>query len=335
MKFPRSPYLAADPRLRLRYLSASVLALALFAGLASPANATIDNTATATGSPPSGPDVTDDSNTVLVPVAGAGPQLVVTKTLTGVNDVTDVGVYDDGDTITFNISIANTGNVTMYNVAPVETGVGNGITFNGTAGDNSFGAYLPATATIAPGASQVYTVTYTMTDSDAYRAAGIANGVSNTASATGNIGAPGGALIDQVTDVTEDTELATVPATPRIEVTKAFTLVKGGGNLDPAAEVNDTIEYVYTAVNTGNVQLTDVSITDDHENGEAGAATITPGAVVTTNTTNENLVSDGPVGTSDDTTSGAASGSYDIMRPGATVSFEYDHTVGQPEFDDQ
>jgi uncharacterized repeat protein (TIGR01451 family) len=310
-----------DPRRRFRLWGTVAVAALLISAQASPAFANIDNTATAKGTPPTGPDVTA-TDTESVPVAPADPQLVVTKTFVSVNDVVDPGVIAAGDTISYSISIQNTGTITIFNVAPSDPGP----LFNAVAGTGSFGSYSPATATLAPGASQVYTVTYTMTNSDAFRAAGITNGVTNTAGATGNVGSSGGAAITSG-DVTSGSSQGTIPATPRISVSKNFTLTKGSGNTHADAEEGDTINYTYQVVNTGNTTLTGVQISDDHENGQSGAVVVTPPTI-----TGETLGPDGPVGTSSDA---ATNGVYDTLVAGGTVTFSYAHLVGQPEFNDQ
>ncbi len=323
MKFPRSHHLASDPRLRLRYLSASVLALALFAGLASPANATIDNTATATGTPPTGPNVTGTSNTVNVPVAPAAPHLTVAKSAGAWIDVNSDGVIKSGDTITFTYTVTNDGNVTMYNVVPNDVGPKFGP--SAVAGTGTLAAYSPATATIAPGANQVYTAVYTLSNSDAFRAAGqtpAANSVTNSSKATGNVATPAGSVILQAL-VTAGTASKLLPANPRITVVKSYALTKTLPNAAIDAETNDTILYTYTAFNAGNVTLTAVKMDDVHEG--VGLPTGTAA--------NEALVSDGPLGGSGNGV--VNDGIWATMSAGATVSFTYNHTVTLTEFNNQ
>ncbi|MEH6576293.1 MAG: hypothetical protein V7731_04375, partial [Amphritea sp.] len=68
----------------------------------------IDNTGTATGTPPSGPDVTDD-DPLSEPVArNPAIQIVKSSDATGNNGV--------GDTITYTYDVENTGNVTLTNL---------------------------------------------------------------------------------------------------------------------------------------------------------------------------------------------------------------------------
>ena len=76
----------------------------------------VDNTATATGTPPTGPPVTDP-DTITTPVP-ATPRIVLEK----VADTT--GPVHAGDQITFSFTVTNTGNVTLTNVQVQDPMVG-------------------------------------------------------------------------------------------------------------------------------------------------------------------------------------------------------------------
>ena len=123
----------------------------------------VNNTATVTGTPPTGPAVTGTDNT-SPPIAGS-PAISLDKTAVTIVDGDGNGP-DAGDTITYTFLITNTGNVTLTAVA---------------VSDPLLGAITCPAGALAPGATRTCTpVTYTLTQADID--AGTRN---NTATATG------------------------------------------------------------------------------------------------------------------------------------------------------
>lgn len=317
-------------------ISVSALAVSALLAASLPAGAAIDNTATANGTPARGTytPVTDDAT---VPVAPAAPQVSVGKTVSSVTvaNGSNTGATDGGDIITYRYAITNNGNVTLTNVTPVDTGP----TFNGSAGQNALTAFVhqptdPSNTTgvtpasVAPGQTVVFTSTYTLGTLDYLRAAQVDDGIDN--SATGDS--------DQNPTTNTSTATYNIPATPNLQITKVATLTETVGNTtDGFAEVGDTITYTYTVLNTGNVSMTDVAISDDHENGQ-------PGAVVLNSATGTLGTGSGQWEVAEDTgvtpTLGTNSddgtdGDFDSLAVGGQVVFTYHHTVTQAEFDAQ
>ncbi|MFC7500792.1 hypothetical protein, partial [Nocardioides sp. GCM10030258] len=94
---------------------------------------TVDNTATTTGTPPSGPDVTDEDE-VQVP-GTSEPALSLNKRVAAIEDVNGTGLNDLGDEINFVFDLENTGNVTLTGVAvddPLLVGLGITVTCDPT-----------------------------------------------------------------------------------------------------------------------------------------------------------------------------------------------------------
>jgi uncharacterized repeat protein (TIGR01451 family) len=192
------------------------------------------NTATATGTPPGGgPDVTDMDNDTIDAIQTPSIEIEKTaspQTYSAVNDV-----------ITYNFLVTNTGNVTLTNVSVSDTLTG-------------LSAITPPSVTLLPGASQLFTATYNITQTNLN-----AGRLINTATATGT--PPGGG--PDVTDMDNDTIDAI--QTPSIEIEKT-------ASPQTYSAVNDVITYNFLVTNTGNVTLTNVSVSDTL----TGLSAITP-----------------------------------------------------------
>ncbi len=76
----------------------------------------VDNTATATATPPSGPAITSPPASASVPIP-PHPGLTLDKTAGAVVDANGTGMTDAGDSVTYSFQVTNTGNVTLTGVA--------------------------------------------------------------------------------------------------------------------------------------------------------------------------------------------------------------------------
>ncbi|WP_420915629.1 DUF7507 domain-containing protein, partial [Algoriphagus confluentis] len=157
---------------------------------------------------------------------------------------------EEGDVIEYSLTVTNTGNVTLTDVT---------ITDPLTGLDQNIG-------TLAPGESETITTTYTVTQQDVDRGS-----VTNLATATGTD--PDGGE----TEGTDEIEV-TGEKNPAIEIEKTTTTT----SFD---EEGDVIEYSLTVTNTGNVTLTDVTITDPLTGLDQNIGTLAPGESETITTT--------------------------------------------------
>ncbi|NBH06482.1 WD40 repeat domain-containing protein [Amycolatopsis sp. SID8362] len=210
----------------------------------------VDNTATATGKPPSGGPVTDD-DTATAPIPQV-PGIALEKESGGITDVDGNGP-DAGDTIAYTFTVTNTGNVTLDPVSVA---------------DPKAGTVRCPEPKLAPGASTKCTASYTLTQSDVD-----AGEVRNTATASGK--PPSG---DPVTS--GDGTVTPVPVVAAIALDKQASGVSDVDGNGPDA--GDTIDYTFVVTNTGNVTLDPVSVAD----GKVGAVTcpagpLAPGKSVT------------------------------------------------------
>jgi uncharacterized repeat protein (TIGR01451 family) len=315
----------------LRRLGTSSLALMVFAAQVTPALATIDNTATASGTY-SG-TVYTATGAASVNVAAAAGSVNVTKSA-GVPTTSAgvAGIVDAGDTILYTYTVTNNGNVSLTNVLPVDAGPKFGP--SNLAGTGTLGAFTPAgPITLAPspaaGSSQTYTALYTLSAVDVDRSAGIPNGVTNVATATGKT--PGN--VTAATNTTPTVNV-TIPAGPKLQTTKSFTLATSGGvpitpNTTPV-KVGDVVTYTYKVKNIGNVAMTGVTVSDLH---------VLTTYVSTVDMMNEKVLvgDDGPLSTATpavaSTDATINNGTWSVLQPGATVTFTWTHAVTQAEFD--
>ena len=304
-----------------RNFCTTLLAGSLVAAQVTPALATIDNTANAVGTPPAGAPTNFGSSTQNVPVAAPVPTLTITKaaavpTISGGLDTT---ISDAGDTILYTYTVKNTGNVTMTGVVPTDSGP----TFNGSAGTGALGAFSPATATLAPNATQVFTATYTMSQLDVYHGAGIATGVVNTAGANGTT--PLGAAYS-IPGAGQSTAKTTIPAGPKLTIAKVAVLTTDA-NTNGKADLGDVVTYTYTVSNTGNVPMTAVTVNDQHGSPAVGVP-LGAGGI-----TSETLTVPGPLGAGASINGTPNDGIWATLAPGATITFTWVHTVTQAEVD--
>ena len=292
-----------------------------FLAFAQPTLADISNSATASGTYGGNP-VTSAPDTVDIPVVAANPSLSIAKSIGTVATValgSNATITDGGDTIIYHYIITNNGNVTITGVTPVDVGPSFGNPQTAGTGSMSVFTLTSGSTTLLPGQAAEFNATYTLSTLDVYRAAGLtvpADAVNNTATGSGiyagnPVTSPGGSAT------------TTIAAGPLLTVSKVGALVETNGNTtDGRAEVNDVITYTYTVANTGNVAITGIVINDTHELVLVPQASFTEGGL-----------SDGPLAPGTVSSDGGVDGSWDVLQPGATVTFTYVHTVTQAEVD--
>lgn len=206
------------------------------------------NSATATGVPPSGPPVDTPPSEVTIPTPAESGLSIVKSA-----DKSEITTA--GEIVTYSFLVANVGNVTLTDVAPVE------VEFSGT---GELSAFEPETATLAPGEDTTFTATYTVTQADID-----AGGITNAASATGT--PPEGSELPP----TPPSEV-TVPSTPN----PGLSIVKSATPSDiERFLVGQEITYTFVVTNTGNVTLTDVTPVEGDFTGSGELGPITPDAV--------------------------------------------------------
>ncbi len=194
-------------------------------------NGSVNDSATATGTPPSGPAVTSSPSTAAVAVAQAGA-------LTIVKSATPTTVATVGDSVSYSFVVTNTGNVTLANVGVTDTQTA-------PAGALTSGPTCPAgAASLTPGATVTCTATYVVTQADLD-----AGTIRDSAFAAGTLPTGG--------TTTSSPSAVTVTATQ----TAAVSVVKSASPATVNA-VGDVVTYTFVVTNTGNVSVINPTVTD-------------------------------------------------------------------------
>ncbi|WP_186439090.1 Calx-beta domain-containing protein [Dokdonia sp. Hel_I_63] len=233
-----------------------------------------DETFTVEGTVTSGnTDNTDPSGTVTItdndaPVTNPNLDLVKVGV---VNDLNGNDVIDAGDTITYTLTITNNGNEELTNVIVVDPLI---IINEGPV------------AVLAISESATFTGTYIITQNDIE-----AGGIVNVAIAEGTDQA-GNTITDQSDDPTdttnvdvdgdgdfEDPTVTILDQSPDIMITKNG--VYQDFNQDGFANAGDQILYTFNVINTGNVILNDVVVTDEMVDVIGDPVSLLPGESVT------------------------------------------------------
>ncbi|POH59317.1 hypothetical protein CVS28_07535 [Arthrobacter glacialis] len=187
----------------------------------------IVNTATVSGTGPKGQAVGPvSSNTVTIP-ADQNPSLQVVKSLK------QSAFAAAGDVLDYTFTVTNNGNVTMNDVAVADARIG-------------VGSVAVTPATLAPGQTGTATANYTVKQADVD-----AGRISNIASVVGK--QPGAEL--PIAPMPSNEIVVTAPANP------AMTFVKSADK-EKFAAAGEKINYTFRVTNTGNVTLSQLTVTD-------------------------------------------------------------------------
>jgi uncharacterized repeat protein (TIGR01451 family) len=186
----------------------------------------VTNTATA-DSNETGPAT---SNTVVTSITGT-PGLAVAKTLDSFLDNDGSTTITQGDTLEYTVTATNTGNIVLTNV---------------NVQDGQLAPGLVVCPSVPVGGTCVLTATHVVTAADV-----TAGNVTNTAQAFAN----------EIGTTASNTVVTTINGSPALVATKTFNgFTDNDGN--GAITAGDTMAYTVVAVNSGNVALTGVVVSD-------------------------------------------------------------------------
>jgi uncharacterized repeat protein (TIGR01451 family) len=197
------------------------------------------------------------SSVVLINETFTTPQIEITKTGAVLQNDAGNTTIDIGDQITYDIVVTNTGNTSLTDVSITDTltdldngplSLDNPLVFDSSTDINSS---FPATPTLKVGEAVTFKATFTVTQEQID-----AGGVSNSASVTAN-----DPQNNSISDSTDNAVENVIVQSPSISVNKTAS-VGHMQDTEDETTTGDTINYTITVSNTGNVTLSDISITD-------------------------------------------------------------------------
>ncbi|MCW5521215.1 DUF11 domain-containing protein, partial [Aureitalea sp. L0-47] len=241
----------------------------------------VTNTATVTGIAPDQSTVTDTSAAVVTQLCQS-PAIAIVKTGVFV-DVNQSGCADPGEFIDYTFTVTNEGNVSLANVTVNDPLLGGNIP-GPDSGDDDGDGELDVTET------WIFTASYTITQLDID-----AGQVTNQAVAEGT--APDQSIVTDLSD--DNSVLEDDPTVVPLCQDASIALIKEGELPPPSGggcpTPGDVIEYTFTVVNTGNVTLTDITVTDPLVTVVGGPIDLAPGATDATTFTASYVVTQADV----------------------------------------
>nr|WP_315197505.1 gliding motility-associated C-terminal domain-containing protein [uncultured Flavobacterium sp.] len=217
----------------------------------------VTNSATVTATTPVGGTVTDVSGTTITndtpTVTTLNPNPIIKITEDGVYvDLNHDGIANVGDAITYSFVITNTGNLALNNL---------------TIADNNTTSMSGSLSTLAVGTSNStsFTAIYMLTNADivagyVYNSATVSALTSVNTTITAVSTDPTPCVSCPINSNCLTCTITAVPQSPSIAIVKKAVFKDDNG--DGFAEIGETINYSFKVMNTGNLPLTNVVITD-------------------------------------------------------------------------
>ncbi len=195
-------------------------------------------------------DVTDDDPSNHY---GVTTGVTIEKSTNGVDADTAPGPYIEvGDTVTWTYEVTNTGNTPLGAVTVLDDQIADDATIDcGTRADDTDADNV--IVTLGAGASVTCSVSATA----------VAGAYVNTGSVTGNPLDLDGDDLPGADDVTDDDPSNHYGVQTGLDIEKSTQTFDADTGVDPLVAVGDDVRWVYTVTNTGNVDLENVTVTDD------------------------------------------------------------------------
>ncbi len=241
------------------------------------------------------------------------PIIDITKTSSLIDNNSN-SVTDLGDTIVYQISVRNSGNVSLSSLVVTDTLTDanlNPLTLS--SGPNFVSSSLSSSeGSLLVGETATYSATFVI-DQIALDSGGLLNSVYGLASSPGNSN-----NVSDTSDDGDDSDGNTVDDKTQtnidqsiiLEATKTATVTDNNSN--GSTDLGDTIVYTITVENKGNVTLSSIGLTDTLLDGDGSALSLSSGPVFT---------------------SASASSAQGTLLVGETASYTASYTITQLALD--
>ncbi len=276
-----------------------------------------------TDTPTDDPDTTDPDDPTRTPVGVGAPNVQAQKTDALTNDVNSNGLVDAGDTLTYTVTLTNSGTADATNVNFTDTPdanttlvIGSVATTQGTVttGNNAGDTSVAVAVGTIPANGGSVTITFQVQVVDPIPA-GVTQ-VANQGTVTGD-NIPNTPTDDPDTGTPDDPTVTPLANAPDLSATKTDAL-SGDANGNGLADAGDTITYTVTLTNNGGADATNVNFTDTPDANTTlvvGSVNTTVGTVTTGNNAGDTSVAVA-VGT--------------LAANGGSVTITFDVTVNDP-----
>ena len=221
-------------------------------------------------------DTSDDPNTG----ASDDPTIVTTTSSPSIKVLKAVTVSDNGDNVNgkgdllqYNISIQNTGNVTLSGLTVSDTLTdGNSSTLTLTSGPYFSGSNQGSAQGSLKVSETANYIAFYLIDQQAVDSGKVINSASVIANSPGQTGNVSDTSDDPNTASLEDPTVVTITATPSIEVTKTASVTDSNGN--NLVDTGDVIYYTLSIENKGQLTLSSLSISDTLTDGDGNVLSL-------------------------------------------------------------
>ena len=213
------------------------------------------------------------------------PIIDVTKTATLIDNNSN-SLTDLGDSIVYQITVNNIGNVTLSSLTITDTITDENLTsLTLSSGPDFVSSSLSSTeGTLLVGESATYSATFII-NQQSVNSGGVLNSVYAVASSPGNsnnVSDTSDDGDDSDGNTTDDKTEVRIDQSLILEATKTALVIDN--NTSGSTDLGDTIVYTITVENKGNVTLRDVGLTDTLLDGNGSPLSLTAGPIFNSST---------------------------------------------------